>query len=159
MNKEQIIEWNKAYRQGNPIVSDEEYDLALEELKTTLGWFEYEDFIVTLTEGTDDTGTVKLAYVIGSLAKIKADKPEQLDKFITKNSITELFISEKLDGASMVTVYKDGELVMCSSRGNGSEGTDWTDKAHHFMPNSIPYKGTLELRGEVTLTNDDHIKL
>lgn len=154
--KEQIISANKTYREGSPIIDDQTYDDLLEELESQMGMIEFECFKQTLTESK---GTVKLEFVLGSLTKLKAENEGDLEKFIKKENIKELFVSEKLDGASVLCVYNNGTLIECSSRGDGSEGQSWLDKASHFLPTKIDYKEELHLRGELTLTNNDHVTL
>ena len=49
--KDKIVEANAAYRAGNPILSDQEYDDLLESLKPTMSEDEYEEFVSSLNEG------------------------------------------------------------------------------------------------------------
>ena len=49
--KDKVIEANAAYRAGNPVLSDQEYDDLLESLKPTMSEDEYEEFISSLNEG------------------------------------------------------------------------------------------------------------
>lgn len=151
--KERIIEANKAYRTGNEIMSDAEYDMLLSELKDTMDWFSYQDFITSLM---DIKGDVTLDYVLGSLTKYKYEEPEDFYKWISKNKITSMFASEKIDGCSFAASYRDGELVLCTSKGDSNEGTDWTSKAKFILPTTIAHDGILDIRGEFTLTHDSH---
>ena len=154
--KAQIKKANDAYRVGNPIISDEEYDILLSKLEDQTGFVEFEDFKATLTEST---GTVKLNYVLGSLSKFKYEESDLLDKWMVKHKLKSIFASLKIDGCSFNASWRKGILVMCSSRGDGDTGTDWTEKAKHILPVTIPYLDDLDIRGEFTLCDDSHVIL
>jgi DNA ligase (NAD+) len=154
--KEQIKKANEAYRTGDPLISDNEYDLLLEKLEDEMGFIEFEEFKQTLTE---KNGTIKLDYVLGSLKKFKFEEPEELYKWIKAQRITSIFASLKVDGCSFNASWRNGILVMCSSRGDGDTGTNWTDKAKYILPTVIDFKQDLDIRGEFTLTDDSHIQL
>lgn len=147
--KSQIVKANHAYRIGSPIISDEEYDSLIEELEAELDFIEFASFKQTLTESK---GTVANSYVLGSLTKIKYEDFEELYKWIKEHNIKRLFVSDKIDGCSFYAEYRGGKLTLLSSRGDGAEGTDWTDKAPYInIPQTIDYSGDLDIRGEVTL--------
>jgi DNA ligase (NAD+) len=154
--KQEIIKANKAYRTGNPIISDEEYDILLSKLDCLMGFIAFDDFLISLTE---EKGTIKLDYVLGSLTKLKYEEPENLYKWINKNKIKKVFASLKVDGCSFNASYRNGMLVMCSSRGDGETGTDWTEKSKYILPTVISYAADLDIRGEFTLTDDSHVIL
>ena len=151
--KEQIIKANESYRVGNPVMSDAEYDVLLDKLEDSMGFIEFEVFKQTLTESK---GTIKLDYVLGSLSKLKYEESDNFYKWVKKHNLTKLFISLKVDGCSFMASYREGKLVMCSSRGDGDSGTDWTDKAKYILPTVISYKTDLDIRGEFTLTDNSH---
>ena len=79
MNKEElknkIVEANKKYRSGNPIMSDIEYDNLLEDYQKMVSNDEYTSFRNTLNEGMIEYGKkIKHKYFAGSLNKIKYEK-------------------------------------------------------------------------------------
>lgn len=154
--KEQIISANNAYRTGDPIITDQQYDDLLDLLEEEMNFIEFEVFKQTLTESK---GTIKLDYVLGSLTKYKYEEPENLYKWIKKNNIKSIFASLKVDGCSFNASWRNGKLVMCSSRGDGETGTDWTEKVKYILPCVIDFKQDLDIRGEFTLTNDSHVTL
>jgi len=57
----------------------------------------------------------------------------------------------KYDGNAANIIYKDGKLHQALSRGNGTKGRDITDKIKHCINTEIPYKGTVEVRGEIVI--------
>lgn len=66
-------------------------------------------------------------------------------------------VEPKLDGASIEIVYEAGHLHLATTRGDGETGEDITQNARTLrgVPLSIPYDGTLTLRGEVVIYRKD----
>ena len=143
---EKIVEANKAYRQGAPILSDQDYDDLLESLKSEMSEEEYEAFVATLNEGTIEKnldGKVKHPSIMGSLEKLKAEEPEIVKKWIKENVEHSLSVSAKVDGISSRAEYRNGKLVSLTTRGDGYFGQDITSKAKYIkgLPQTIPYGG------------------
>jgi DNA ligase (NAD+) len=63
----------------------------------------------------------------------------------------------KIDGLSLSLRYEDGALVTAATRGDGAEGEDVTANARTVddIPQTIPEKGNVEIRGEVYLSHAD----
>ncbi len=63
----------------------------------------------------------------------------------------------KIDGLAMSITYNNGELESAATRGDGWNGELVTEniKQIRAIPNTISYKGKLEVRGEVFLTKKD----
>lgn len=59
----------------------------------------------------------------------------------------------KFDGLTMCLTYEEGKFVRATTRGNGSVGEDVTAQALTIksFPLSIPYQGTLEVKGEAII--------
>lgn len=152
-----LIQANAAYRVGNPIMTDEEYDSLLETVEDEMGFIEYEIFKQSLT---DVKGTVSTNYVLGSLTKYKYEEADKFHTWIGQQKMTMLFCSDKIDGCSFYAEYRSGVLMLLSSRGDGDEGTDWTDKAKYInIPQFLPEPIDIDIRGELTLTGDSYIEL
>ena len=73
----------------------------------------------------------------------------------------EIFIEPKIDGLSFSAVYKNGELVLGSTRGNGIEGENITENLKNIdglpklLNNSIyPPPRIMEIRGEVFINKN-----
>lgn len=171
MNKEflkkQIIDANNAYRKGNAIITDLQFDELVEQYKTLVSIDEYNEFRDSLNESFVEFGTkVKHKYIMGSLDKIKNSDLETLNKFIknyVKNSLT---ISAKVDGISSVAYYKNGKLISLLSRGDGYEGMDYSDKAKYIkgLPKNISSNeyeliefGDVYIRGELVILDSEEI--
>ena len=66
-------------------------------------------------------------------------------------------IEPKLDGASLELVYRNGELAIGATRGDGKIGEDVTANVRTIrgLPLRLPEKRTLTLRGEVVIYRRD----
>ena len=162
--KQRIVEANKAYRAGTPIMSDQDYDDLLESIKSEMSEDEYEDFVATLNEGTIEKnidGKVKHPFVMGSLEKLKAEEPEVVKKWIKENVEHSLSVSAKVDGISSRAEYVNGKLVSLTTRGDGYFGQDITSKAKYIkgLPQTIlhgPWDNfTGSIRGELVILRSD----
>lgn len=152
--KEKIKRYNKAYREGKPLISDFEYDIMLDELKDNISIDEYNNFIIELFE---EKGSIRHKYIIGSLDKIKADS-DDVYKFIKDNSIKKIVTSAKLDGLSMTLQYIKGKFVQALTRGDGLFGENQTDKVSYIVPSNIP-NFTGYIRGEIIISKDNFSEL
>lgn len=65
--------------------------------------------------------------------------------------------SVKLDGLTVRLTYKDGDLVLAESRGNGTVGSDVTEHVKQFInvPLHINKEGTYIIDGEALIKLDD----
>lgn len=155
--KQQLIETNLKYRAGAPIISDADYDKLLDVYRLQVSEEEYSEFREKLFEAP---GKVKHPYIMGSLDKTKADEgDDSLEKWILKNNVLELFISSKIDGASLRLEYKDGVLIDAVTRGDGEYGESIYNKAIYFVPTKVPGMFTGHIRSEVVLTKNNFDKL
>ena len=162
--KQRIIEANKAYREGAPIMDDQSYDDLLESLKASMSEDEYEAFVSTLNEGSIEKnidGKVKHPFTLGSLEKLKNEEPEVVKKWIKENIVHELSVSAKVDGISSRAEYRNGKLVSLTTRGDGYFGQDITSKAKYIkgLPQTIPHgvwdNFTGSIRGELVIMRED----
>lgn len=156
-----IVEANKEYRAGTPVMSDQEYDDLLDILKGRITNEEYEKFVATLNEGSIEKnidGKVKHPVIMGSLEKVKAECPEEVVKFIRENVKNGLSISSKVDGISSRAEYINGKLTSLTSRGDGYAGQDLTSKAKYikFLPQTLDNGFTGNIRGELVILRDDY---
>ena len=76
-------------------------------------------------------------------------------------AISEFCVEPKLDGASVEILYRNGELVGGSTRGDGVSGEDIAPnlKTMRSLPLTIPYQGPLTLRAEVVIFRRDLAKI
>ena len=165
--KKKIVEANKAYREGQSFLTDQEYDDLLESLKTEMSEEEYEEFVSTLNEGAIEKnvdGKVKHPFILGSLTKLKSEEPEVVLKWIKDNIKNMLSVSAKVDGISSRAEYKNGKLVSLTTRGDGLAGMDITSKAKYIkhLPKVLTNGHgdfTGNIRGELVCFKEDFEKV
>lgn len=152
-----LNKWTKAYDEGHPMVSDEEWDkvyFQLQRLEEKTGIIE------------PNSPTNKIVYEVKtSLNKVKHNHPMlSLDKtkewgefvsyFSSLNSSKDICHMLKMDGLTCSIRYVNGELVSAETRGNGEIGEDILHNAKVILsiPNKISYKEELIIDGEVICT-------
>ena len=145
--------YTKDYEQGNPKITDEEWDNMYFELKS----LEEETGLILSTSPTQT-----ITYdVVNALSKVehnhkmlsleKTKSLDELNSFIGKK---EAVIMCKMDGLTCSITYKNGELVAAETRGNGLVGEDILHNARVLssIPKKIPYKDELVIDGEIVCT-------
>ena len=142
-----------------PTVTDAQYDKLYDELKE----LERESGTVLFDSPTRRVGgePVKAFARHEHIARLysldKAVTEDELDAFFARVSKicgeTEYTVEYKFDGLTMCLTYEDGKFVRAATRGNGDVGGDVTAPVLTIKsyPLSIPYKGTLEAKGEAVI--------
>lgn len=92
-----------------------------------------------------------------SITKLQVNDEEnipykEIDNFLNKKKVDYYECSCKYDGNSMDLLYLDGELSQALTRGDGEQGLDRSKKMKLIVPNRIPMKGRVEIRGEVVVS-------
>lgn len=168
MNRNQIVdrvnELNKAseayYNTGQPIMSDAEFDNKLEELRQ----WEEETGIVLSNSPTHNVGATVLdnikevTHKTPMLSLEKCHSTEEIVKFANNHN---LVASVKLDGLTVRLTYKDGDLVLAESRGNGVVGSDVTEHVKQFtnVPLHINKEETYIIDGEALIKLDNFAEI
>ena len=159
-----VRELNKAseayYNTGQPIMSDLEFDCKLKELKQ----WEDETGIVLSNSPTHNVGATVLdnikevTHETPMLSLEKCHSTEEIVKFANNQ---DLVASVKLDGLTVRLTYKDGDLVLAESRGNGVVGSDVTEHVKQFtnVPLHINKEGTYIIDGEALIKLDDFAEI
>lgn len=145
----QIRKHNKLYYdQDSPEISDVEYDNLKDELRSLYPESSVLEEIGNLTYGQKE----KHSSQMGSLTKCHT-----VNEVIEKFSGDLVVVMPKIDGCSMALRYKGGNLVMALTRGKGIEGEVVTPNASQIsnLPKTIPFKGDIEIRGEVYIAKKD----
>lgn len=122
---------SKHYYEGNPIMTDAEFDALVDKF------------------GFDKIGSeppsnkVSHRYPMFSLLKVVDN-----DKVPISGDVIE---SPKLDGAAISLLYRNGKLILGATRGDGVTGEDITDKCYLIdtIPNTIAIPGEVQIGGEV----------
>lgn len=158
--REQIVSANAKYRQGTPIMTDQEYDDLLEQYQKEVSPEVFEDFVSNLNEGVVETnanGKIKHPFILGSLEKLKYEEPEIVKKWIKENIKTAMSVSAKVDGISSRAQYVNGKLVSLTTRGDGYLGMDITSKAKYIkgLPKVLKENFNESIRGELVILKND----
>lgn len=159
-----VNELNKAseayYNTGQPIMSDAEFDCKFDELKR----WEEETGIVLSNSPTHNVGATVLdnikevTHKTPMLSLEKCHSIEEIIKFANNHN---LVASVKLDGLTVRLTYKDGNLVLAESRGNGTVGSDVTEHVKQFtnVPLHINKEGTYIIDGEALIKLDNFAEI
>jgi DNA ligase (NAD+) len=126
---------SKAYYEGVPFLTDQEFDsLAEKEGYTPVGY--------------NPDIKVKHLFPLYSLQKVFVGESEP-PKYI--NKVVE---TPKLDGAAIAIQYKKGKLYKVITRGNGTEGVDITDKFKYtnLVPQKLSFR--VDTEGEYQVTGE-----
>jgi NAD-dependent DNA ligase len=122
-----IEQASKAYYDGNPILTNEQFDV-LERMhgQTLLG-----------------NGDTPHAFPMYSLKKCYEDENRPL-------KTADCVVSAKLDGAAVSLLYVEGILTLALTRGDGTKGRDITEKMAQIVPEQIyTDEKLLQICGEV----------
>lgn len=159
-----VRELNRAseayYNTGQQIMSDYEFDQKLEELRQ----WEEEMGIVLSNSPTHNVGATVLdnikevTHKTPMLSLEKCHSTEEIIKFANNHN---LVASVKLDGLTVRLTYKNGNLVLAESRGNGVVGSDVTEHVKQFtnVPLHINKEGTYIIDGEALIKLDDFAEI
>lgn len=144
------------YQESREIMSNYEYDRLYDELAA----LEEETGIVLSSSPTQNVGY----QVLSELPKEAHESPMlSLDKTKSTEDLADWLgdqrgiLSWKLDGLTVVLVYREGTLLKAVTRGNGEIGEVITNNARVFanIPLTISYQGELVLRGEAVIKYSD----
>ena len=148
------------YQYSTPIMTDFEYDKLYDELEK----LEKETNTILSNSPTQNVepeaidSLVKVEHPVPMLSLSKTKSISELASFLGNQ---EGLLSWKLDGLTIVLTYKDGKLSSGVTRGNGIIGEVVTENVKKFknIPLTIPYKGTLVVRGEAVIKYSDFNKM
>ena len=146
-----IQKYQKAYYDGNPIISDEEFDKLWDRLKV-----EYPDSELLKNVGKDTIKGKKVKHKLLMGSQEKFNNEADLRKWIKNENIKfPIIISDKLDGNSISCIYENGNLKYGVTRGDGYYGEDVTRQILQIphIPHYIEgFDGAV--RGELICFND-----
>ena len=139
-----IREANEAYRTGNPIMSDPEWDAMVEELANREPLHELLSEVGYIAE--DDSRKEPLPFPMMSMNKVKTE--EEVQKWIKKNGLEgeDFVLSPKYDGNSLCAHEND---MLAWTRGDGTNG----QRSHeHFKAfKDTPFKEDVYTFGETIM--------
>ena len=154
-----LNECTKAYDEGHPKITDEEWDnkyFELQELEKETGLI------------LSNSPTQSISYeIVNALKKVEhSHKMLSLEKTKSVDEITsfvgkkDFLVMCKMDGLTCSLTYRNGELVSAETRGNGLIGEDILHNARVLpsIPSKIPYMDELIIDGEIICTYTDFEK-
>lgn len=146
----------KAYDEGNPIITDKQWDKL---------YFELEAFEKRMGVAAPHSPTQSIRYdVVNELEKIEHNHPmlslaktKEVSDVIEFGKGKTLICMEKLDGLTCSLRYVNGKLVSAETRGNGIVGENILHNIYHVkgVPHKIDFYEELVVDGEVICTYDD----
>ncbi len=140
---------------NNAVISDVEFDLLLEALRTKAPESPVLDAIGPAGAGAFELDGVKVEHNPPMLSLDKCYDEDTITKWFGKFN-GEVIASPKVDGVAGCMRYDaDGHLLQAATRGNGVVGEDFTENARHIV--DLPQKiasGPLEVRGECYIPLD-----
>jgi len=155
-----------AYYAGTePELDDADYDALIARMLATEAsrpaWREDDSPTASVGAGAAPVGDVTHAAPMLSLGNVfDADGlhtwAARLDKLVG-HPVTQYCVEPKIDGLALSASYVDGRLTQLATRGDGSTGEDVTTQARLIagLPERLSEPVTLEVRGEVYMTDDD----
>lgn len=147
--------WRELYYNLDPLVSDQEFDAAKDELSRLSPNDEEVMAIGAPPPQISVWEKVRHEIPMGSLAKANSEK--ELDDWASKTQGVESWIiTHKIDGSSMELVYQEGKLVRCVTRGDGVIGEDVTANISKVpsVPSSLTNPIDIIVRGEIVMMKD-----
>jgi len=127
---------SKAYYEGNPILSDAEFD-------SLAAKYNYNSVGHSVTDGTPHL------YRMYSLEKESLEDITFITRLVELETLEGRICTPKLDGAAISIVYVNGYFAVALTRGDGNLGRDITDKISTIVPRTITHPGTVQITGEV----------
>ena len=162
-----ILEYHieRYYNQDNPEISDYEYDMLMQELKTLEK--EHPEFVTPDSPTQKVGGSAKrqagvlVRHNVPMLSLQDVFSKEDVYHFVEEMQAQlvepEFVVEYKIDGLSMALRYENGTLVMAETRGDGINfGEDVTANAKVIKDVKTKLKNApeyLEVRGEVYMKN------
>lgn len=152
---EKLNHYTKLYDEGNPIITDKEWDnmyFQLQELEKEFGVVLSNSPTANIDYAVkNELKKVEHNHPMLSLAKTKSE--DDVIKFL--NGFDGIAMA-KMDGLTCSIRYVDGILKSAETRGNGEIGEDITHNIVHIngVPLQIPVKDEVIIDGEVICTYD-----
>jgi DNA ligase (NAD+) len=152
-SENQYLLAKQKYYEGNPIMSDYEFDLLEENLK------DLNSQVINIV-GSQSLKDAKFHHLspMLSLSKIQVHHniPFPTSKFNSwylgsKISNTPLEATPKFDGSSCNLIYENGTLEWALTRGDKEKGQNILDKMKLIVPTTINIQDKVEIRGEVVI--------
>ena len=152
--------YQKSYYNDEAEISDAEFDLLWDELKSLAPNHPLLAKVGTgipaepENRGSSPDGFPKARHLIPMGSQDKAANPDEFRSWVNKTDISSFVVQYKLDGASLELQYEKGKLKMAVTRGDGIKGDEITANALRMngVQPEIAKKFSGGVRGEVVMT-------
>jgi len=167
----------KYYVEASPEITDREYDRLLDELRELEAKHPHLVTADSPTQRVGDEPVAALRPVRHRVPMLSIDNTYSADDLVAWGRRVEKLLADagdaspvewvlelKIDGVAMSLRYDDGRLTLAATRGNGVTGDDVTHNVRtiHGVPlvlDRAELPGSIEVRGEVYMTNSDLVTL
>ena len=152
---ERLITYHQErYYNGEPEISDAEFDLLWDELRRA----DPSSRILARVGADSADGYPKRSHVIPMGSQDKAADPAAFLRWAQRVAHDEYIVQLKMDGASLELQYERGQFRCGVTRGDGIVGDDITPNVRRMqgLVVSVPDAFTGAVRGEVLLSRETH---
>jgi DNA ligase (NAD+) len=151
----QILYYQKKYYDGEPEISDAEFDNLWDQLRS-----EQPDSTVLRSIGADTSLFPKANHIMFLGSQQKAKDESEFIKWSKKQNTKSFLVQLKLDGASLELQYKNGQFLKAVTRGDGTVGDDITVNVKKMkgVPMNVEPSFTGAIRAEVLMFKSDKNK-
>lgn len=164
--RQQIVTASKKYYDEDaPEITDFEYDAMFAELKAIEDAHPELDTPDSPTHRVGGSASSRFRKVthrvpLGSLTDVFSH--EELADFVRRmrealGEDVRFTVEPKIDGLSVAVTYRDGEMILGATRGDGHVGEDVTDNVAtvRSLPKRIGHTGELCVRGEIYMPREE----
>ncbi|MBV6825876.1 NAD-dependent DNA ligase LigB [Pseudomonas sp. PD9R] len=153
--QKQIDTWDDHYhRQGRSMVADELYDQSRARLTDWRQCF-------NIDSSTDPLRTARgtVPHPIAHTGLEKLRDARAVEQWL--NGRAGVWVQPKVDGVAVTLIYHQGLLTQAISRGDGSQGQDWTVSARQIaaIPQQLAQPRDLLVQGELYWRLTDHVQV
>ncbi|MGY2260829.1 NAD-dependent DNA ligase LigB [Pseudomonas sp. SDO55104_S430] len=146
--------WDDSYhREGKSLVADELYDQSHARLAQWRQCFNSK-------APTDPLRTARgtLVHPVAHTGLDKLQDEKDVEQWLRHRK--DVWVQPKVDGVAVTLIYREGLLAQAISRGDGSQGQDWTASARQIaaIPRQLTQPLDLLVQGELYWRLNDHVQ-
>ncbi|EIK98591.1 NAD-dependent DNA ligase LigB [Pseudomonas sp. M47T1] len=152
----QISQWDDHYhRQGVSPIADELYDQSRLRLEH---WYRCFPAVTGAIAAPLATASGPVPHPVAHTGVSKHAEQASVATWLAGKQ--DVWVQPKVDGVAVTLVYRQGRLQQLISRGDGTQGHDWTAAAHAIaaLPATLPRAVDLVLQGELYWRYDGHVQ-
>jgi DNA ligase (NAD+) len=153
---EQLIAAKDAYYNGEPFMTDSDFDFLENKLKLINPKNKYFNMV-----GISSPHSKKISHYYRMRSLQKANDENDFRLWYQRNKIpfnTNLAVMHKIDGLSGSAKYENGKIVYLATRGNSLEGQDVSHLIPYInIPQEISEQGAVYIRGEFVIKKNSYL--